>query len=181
MPSDPLLLLDTPIVAGSFAISKVGPHVEVEKRLWKSAVRRLALVVSPRCMIRVPTPVCYELMAMNKEWHDFVFRSSNPTFRFAHSSIPNNVLTLAAEYSYSTNCIYYDGEKQKMKSMDPLIAAYCIKGGHYLLTTNQHDFPESHFSVEKTEILTLTGKNGKYRSIVYLLKSRTEETISTIV
>ncbi len=54
--------------------------------------------------------------------------------------------------------------------MDPLIAAYCIKSNHYLLTTNQQDFPESHFSVVGTEILILSGKNGKYRSIIYLLK-----------
>lgn len=158
MPSDPIILLYTNIVAGFFAVSKSGPHVKKEMQLWEEAIAALALKVSHQCLIRVPTPVCYELMAMNKEWHDFISHSPSEIFRFAHYSIPNDVLKLAAEYSYSANCVYYDGDRQKMKTMDPLIAAYAIKGSHYLMTTNQQDFPESHFSVVDTKILTLSGK-----------------------
>lgn len=170
MSSDPIILLDTSIVAGCFAVSKTGNHVAEQKKLLQSAVIKLASMVSSKCMIRVPTPVCYELMAMNKEWYQFISKSKNATFRFATFSIPNDILMLAAEYSYSTSCNYFDGEKQKIKTMDPLIAAYAIKGNHHLLTTNQHDFPESHFSVVGTEILVLSGKNGRYRRIIYLLK-----------
>lgn len=173
MPSDPIILLDTPIVAGSFAVAKSGSHVEPQKAIWKAAVSQLASKVSSRCMIRVPTPVCYELMAMNKEWHDFILKSPDDIFRFARYSIPSEVLVLAAKYSYTAQCIYYDGEKQKMKSLDPLIAAYALNGKHHLMTTNQQDFPESHFAVVDTEVLTLPGKNGTYRSMVYLLKPKT--------
>jgi hypothetical protein len=72
MPSDPIILLDTSIVAGTFAVSKKGGHVEEQKKLLQSAVLKLASLISTKCMIRVPTPVCYELMAMNREWHEFI-------------------------------------------------------------------------------------------------------------
>ncbi|MPN40374.1 hypothetical protein SDC9_187910 [bioreactor metagenome] len=57
--------------------------------------------------------------------------------------------------------------------MDPIIAAYSLLGKHYLLTTNQKDFPESHFSVIETRVLVLSGKAGKHRQIVFLLKPKT--------
>jgi len=170
MPSEPIILLDTPIVAGSFAVSKKGNHVESEKILWRNAVKKLASSVSSKYLIRVPTPVCYELMAMNKQWFDFIYDSQSDVFRYSHVGISNEYIVTAAEYSFSTICTYHDGTQQKMKTMDPLIAAYCIKGNHYLLTTNQQDFPESHFTVIGTEIMVLSGQNGKYRSIIYLLK-----------
>lgn len=166
----PIILLDTPIVAGSFAVSKKGPHVENEKIIWKQVVIDLAKKVSDEYLIRVPTPVCYELMSMNREWYHFISTSTDSVFRFAKHPISNEILGIAAEYSFSANSVYVDGEKQKMKTMDPIIAAHSIQGGHYLLTTNQHDFPESHFSVVDTKVLTLEGKHGKYRSVVYLLK-----------
>jgi hypothetical protein len=179
MSSDPIILLDTPIVAGSFAVSKIGPHVPAEKTIWRNAIVTIAKSVSPTCMIRVPTPVCYELMSMNKDWFKFIQQSSSAVFRFSTYSIPKLIWQKAAEYYYTAMCVNPDGKGEKMKTMDPLIAAYSLTGGHYLLTTNQQDFPESHFSVEKTEVLTLTGKNGKYRTILYLLKPKAKQVTSS--
>lgn len=180
MPSSPIILLDTPIVAGTFAVSKIGPHVEAEKQVWRKAIHALASIVSSTSLIRVPTPVCYELMSMNREWFDYIANSRSQVFRFASSSIPNAIWKKAAEYYFTAMSINTDGRGEKMKTMDPLIAAYSLTGGHYLLTTNQHDFPESHFSVAGTKILTLTGKNGKYRTIIYLLKPREIGSISSV-
>lgn len=172
MPSSPIILLDTPIVAGSFAVSKIGPHVEAEKNVWKNAVKSIASSISTNCLIRVPTPVCYELMSINKEWYNFISNSQSDVFRFSSYSIPNEILKIAAHYYFSTMTMNSDGKDQKIQTMDPLIAAYCISGGHHLLTTNQHDFPESHFSLVKTEVINLRGKRGLYRSILYLLKPK---------
>ncbi len=158
------------VVAALYAVSKTGSYVEKEKRLWQEAVMSLVSNISPECLIKVPTPVCYELMAMNQSWYDHVTRYPKPLFSPASEAIPNTVIKKAAHYSFETNCNSFDGEKQKMKTMDPLIAAYSLLGGYYILTMNQHDFPESHFTVRNLQILSLQGKNGKYRSILYLLK-----------
>ncbi len=170
--SDPIILLDTPIVAASFAVSKIGPHVEREKQLWRQTVSKLAENISPKCLIRVPTPACFELMAMNQDWYNFISNSSDDFFRFAHSYISSKIIAIAAQYAFSTNCTSYDGGKQKIKTMDPFIAAYVIHGNHYLITTNQQDFPESHFSVVDTAIMVLSGKTAPYRTIIYLLQPR---------
>lgn len=172
MLSNPIILLDTTIVAGTFAISKKGSHVDSEKELWRTAVLELARGISPSCLMRVPTPVCYELMSINSAWHSFVSESKLKLFKYASYSISSAHVLFAAEYAYSANCVYHDGSNQKMKTMDPLIAAYAIKGNHYLLTTNQQDFPEKYFFVEDTRLMVLSGKSGKYRQMVYLLKPK---------
>ena len=173
MSSSPIVLLDTGVVAAIFAVSKKGPHVSREKEIWLESVRTLIETVSPKCLVRVPTPVCYELMAMNQEWYDFISRSKNEVFRFSSYSISNTMLKKAAKYSFETVCLGTDGKEQKMNTMDPLIAAYSLTSGHYLLTLNQHDFPESYFSVVETKVLVLSGKEAKkYRKLLYLLKPR---------
>lgn len=170
MLSNPIVLLDTNIVAGLFSVSKLGPHVEHEKKIWRDAVRSLILTVSSKCLARVPTPVCYELMSINKRWYSFITTSKENLFQFSAGGINNDVLMKAAEYSLQTFCVSPDGKEQKIKTMDPLIAAYSLIAGHYILTLNQQDFPESHFTVAGTKVITLSGKTAKYRVILYLLK-----------
>lgn len=168
--SKSVILLDTPIVAGVFAVAKSGPHVSQDKKLFMFAIRQLSSLVGENFLVRVPTPVCYELMSMNNVWYQFIDKSTNPVFSWAHSQIENEILLIAARYSFSANCNSYDGDRQKMKTMDPLIAAFCIKNDHYLLTTNQQDFPESHFSYVGSQVLVRSGRAGSYRSVLYLLK-----------
>ena len=172
MSTKPIVIFDTMIVAAVFAVSKKGSHVENEKQIWRKAVKEIVTTVSPTLQARVPTPVCYELMAMNKEWYSHITESQLPFFRFCKTEIPNSILRVAAQYAVETNCTSTDGEKQKMKTMDPLIAAYAITDKMYILTTNQHDYPETHFSVSEVKVLSLIGKNGPYRTVLYLLKPK---------
>jgi predicted nucleic acid-binding protein len=173
MSSSLIVLLDTNIVAALFAVSKTGGHVEPEKQLWRSAVLELTQLVSAECLIRVPTPVCYELMAMNQAWFNYVNTSQDEVFRFSHNAISEKIWKEASKYYFTAKCFNSDGKEEKIRTMDPIIAAYSLLGKHYLLTTNQKDFPESHFSVIETRVLVLSGKAGKHRQIVFLLKPKT--------
>lgn len=170
MISKPILLLDTTIVAGLFANTKHTVSV-ADRNTWEAAVSHLAAVVSTDCLIRVPTPVCYELMCMNHEWKEFVTQSPDPIFRFAKYSITADTLQRAAEYHLAAVPANTLGKPEKKKTMDSLIAAYALQGGHYLLTANEKDFPPTHFEVIETKTLTLSATNRiKHRKTICLLK-----------
>jgi hypothetical protein len=87
-------------------------------------------------VMKVPTPVCYELMCWNKDWYDEVLSSNNPIFTYAKCSIGSKFLRIAAKYSVDCRVKYFDNKKHKVKVMDPLVAAYSMEFGYYLLTEN---------------------------------------------
>lgn len=108
----------------------------------------------------------------NKEWFDLVHNSGKKIFNRAKDNIPNNILSIAAEYTYKAKCQFVDGEKSKLKSLDPIHAAYCIESNGYLITENQHDFPDPFFTVIALKPIVTIGKEGrKHRRILAMLKS----------
>lgn len=160
------------VVAGVFSITKKHDKIEQHKAEWKRAIGSLVSKLSGPYLLRVPTPVCFELMCWNKEWRDFILNGSSPVFRFATNYISNEILLIASKYSIESKITFFDNNSHKVKTMDPLIAAYGIQGGHYVLTENQQDFPETHFDVVTCEVLLLDQPKGIERRILYLLKPK---------
>jgi len=170
-----VILLDTMVVAGMFAVTKQGGGVEwIEgrKKNWRTAVDNLTAKVGEGVILKVPTPVCYELMCWNEGWYKQVTSGRNPVFAYAKNNIHSKFLLMAARYSVECRVEYFDSTKYKVKTMDPLVAAYSMVFGYYLLTENQKDFPESHFSVVEIEPLVLKEKKGQVRKVLYLLQPK---------
>lgn len=165
-----LVLLDTMIVAGLFALSKKGIHVKQQRAMWVGAV----FSILPReCAYLVPTSVCYELMSWNKEWHAFILGMSDTVvFKAVNDDIPANILHLAASYSAENEIVYFDDKKYKVKSLDPITAAYAMVNRCFILTENEKDFPESYFSVRSSQLILLPQKQGVKRRIIYLLEPK---------
>lgn len=157
------------VVAGLYAVTNpITQHIEE----WKKAVQSLDSKIDEECLFRAPTPVCFELMCWNNEWKKKVLNGKLALFNYANYSIVNKVLLKAADYRIKAQASI-DGKTHKIKSLDPIIAAYAILYNHYLLTTNQEDYPESFFEVINCEVMKFRGKDGKYsRQVLYLLKPR---------
>jgi hypothetical protein len=172
--NDRYIMLDTMVVAGIFALTKKGPGVEENKKEWKRAVIKFTSDISNKKIV-VPPSVCFELMCWNKEWYEMVSVNPNNYSIFSYSSEPikNEIMKVAAEFAYSCGENYgeKDDGKYKLKSMDPVTAAYSLKHNHYILTENEKDFPEKCFHIVSTEKLILSGKDRKkYRRFLYLLE-----------
>jgi len=170
MPTNPsIILLDTNVVAGLFSITK---KIEDHKIAWDNAINKIAKKVNDNYFLRVPTCVCYELMCWNKEWSNFVKTNPNNIFFYASNSIANNILRIAAEYSIKSEIKFYDEGTNKVKSFDPILAAYSLHFGYFILTENQSDFVEDYFSIVLTESVILSQKKGKLRKFLYLLSPK---------
>jgi len=173
----PYILLDTMVVAGIFALTKKGDSTERNKREWKRAVSKLREGIEYQG-ITVSPSVCFELMCWNKDWFEFVATNSKkiPLFNYSNEPIKNDILQIAAKYSYKCGENYSGcaaDDNFKLKSMDPITAAYSIKHNHYILTENQRDFPESYFQLVAVEQLILFAKNDKkYRRFLCLIKPK---------
>ncbi len=167
-----IILLDTMVVAGIFAVTKKHEKIEQHKAEWKRAIKSIiSEIANP--YLRVPTPVCFELMCWNKEWRNFILNDKRKIFQFAYYPVTNDVIMTATEYAVNCQMEFFDGAVHKVKTVDPLIAAYSLLGGHYILTENQQDFPESYFKIVKCEILLLDQrKGGLNRRVLYLLKPK---------
>lgn len=167
------VLLDTMVVAGLFSVTRNrNDKVLNNIKTWEELIEKAVAPISGEHQFIVPTPVCYELMSWNKDWKDFVLEGNNPIFKYATYSISAKILQEAAKYSSESEVSYYDEKKHKIKGMDPIIAAYCLQQGHYLLTENHKDFPDSHFEVVSVSIGIFLQKKGKIRKIIFLLKPK---------
>jgi hypothetical protein len=119
-------------------------------------------------------------MAWNLKWLQIVNDKKNDSlFKYSSYDIKNDILKIGAKYAYESNIrTGSDGKSAKLKTMDPLLAAYSIKHKCCILTENECDFPDSHFDVIGVEVLKLIGSDKdlhkKQRSILYLLKPKTE-------
>ncbi len=178
------IFLDSNVVAGAIAVGKDGNSSQkTEKNLeeWGGAIKKLANKLSPDSYKKliVPTPICYELMAWNPKWFQIVSDTKNdPLFKYSNYDIKNDILKVGAKYAYESKTgTGSDNQSAKLKTMDPLLAAYSIKHKCCILTENECDFPESHFEVVGIEVLKLIGSDKnlhkKQRSILYLLKPKT--------
>lgn len=186
MISDKSILLDSNVVAGIVATGEEGnikKRFEANLEEWRRAIKTLADKVCPTAYEKmiVSTPICYELMAWNEKWFKLVNgKEYNPLFTYAQYSITNDILKLGSKYAYESSIrTGSENKSSKIKTMDPLLAAYSIKHNCYILTENECDFPESHFDVVGIELLKLiVSKNNfkkKQRSILYLLKPKLHE------
>ncbi|MEK7079320.1 MAG: hypothetical protein AAB929_04585 [Patescibacteria group bacterium] len=174
MPSNPpIILLDSMVVAGVFALTKSGNNIDERKNTYKAVIIDLVSILGKSYLLSVPTPVCFELMCWNEIWKNFVLNSKSQLFFFAKHSITSDVLQTAAEFSIKSNTCRYDEKIHKIKSLDSIIAAYGISNGHYILTENQKGFPESHFELIGSRVMLLKQHEGyPPRTFLYLLKPR---------
>lgn len=164
------------VVAGVFALTKKGDDITERKNTYKAAIIDLVTALGPSYLLRVPTPVCFELMCWNQVWKDFVLNSKSQLFFFAKHSITSEVLNAAAKFSIDSNTCKYDEKTHKIKSLDSIIAAYGIINGHYILTENQKDFPESHFELVESRMMLLKQQDGyPPRTFLYLLRPKQQK------
>lgn len=179
------IFLDSNVVAGAISVGRDGSSsqkTENNLKEWGRAIKELANKVSTTYYEKliVPTPICYELMAWNSKWLQIVNDKKNDSlFKYSSYDIKNDILKIGAKYAYESNIrTGSDGKSAKLKTMDPLLAAYSIKHKCCILTENECDFPDSHFDVIGVEVLKLIGSDKdlhkKQRSILYLLKPKTE-------
>ena len=161
------------VVAGVIALTKKGTDIAERKNTYKSAIVDLVSILGSSYLLRIPTPVCFELMCWNEVWKDYVLNSKSQLFFFAKHSITSEILQVAAEFSITSNTCRYDEKRHKIKSFDSIIAAYGILNGHYILTENQKDFPESHFELIGSRMILLKQQEGyPPRTFLYLLKPK---------
>ena len=172
--SNNLVLLDTMVVGGLFAISKINTIAENQNRdSWDNGIRNLLNMSGfTESSLVVPTSVCYELMSMNAEWKKYILDKTDKIFSYAKYPITNNILQTAAEYSFKSRVVFFDGKTHKIKSFDPITAAYSIWFNYPIITENQEDFAESHFQIVAVEPIILNGNIGKYRRLLSLLKPK---------
>lgn len=162
------------VVGGLFAISKPKTKSEDQnKSEWRRAIDSLKKKSGfEDARFTVPTPVCYELMCLNKEWKDMISSNKENLFPFADWPISNKILKKAAEFSVESKVEFTNKESYKSKSLDPIIAAYSITNQYSIITENQKDYPESHFQVVAIEPVILNGQKGQIRKILLLLKPK---------
>lgn len=176
MPSNNnIILLDTMVVGGLFAISKINTVAENQNKYsWDNGIRNLLNITGfIESSLIVPTSVCYELMSMNAEWKKYILDNTDKIFSYARYPITNSILQIAAEYSFKSRVVFSDGKTHKIKSFDPITAAYSICFNYPIITENQDDFAESHFQILAIKPIILNGGNGKYRRLLSLLKPKT--------
>lgn len=166
-----IVLLDTMAVAGIIAASKHGGEwLSENKKRWSEAILSLSNKLGKTgCEFLVPTSVCYELMTLNEEWKNLVLSESDSIFMYAKRAITNDILQLAAEYSYKSQTIESDDTKHKVKSFDPITAAYSLKYGYPIITENQKDFVEPYFSITEIKPVIVNIKKGKERRLLCLI------------
>lgn len=176
MPSDGALLdtvlLDTVVVAGLFAISKSGKYVDSNRSSWSTAITTLlARAKISRPKLQIPVSVCFELKCWSRTWYDFVNSTSHPAFKYSNTHIINTILDEAAKFAIACRMPTEDEKTAKLKTFDPITAAYCLMFNFCLITENQQDFPESHFRVIGSESVVLFSRDGdrQNRRTIYLL------------
>lgn len=168
------ILLDTMVASGMYALSQKGDIAELNRVEWQGKIKKLLdNLKTEKLRLAVPTPACYELMCKDAAWRDYLLTSEDEIFRFARLGIKNEVLLKASEYTLKSEVVSMDGTKVKMMTMDPMIAAYSLLYGYYILTENQVDYCEPEFSVVGAEPLILKNRNGSfYRRMIYLLSPK---------
>lgn len=177
------VFLDSNVVAGAIAVGKDGvssQKTEENLKEWGKAIKELTSRLSPDSYKKlvVPTPICYELMAWNSKWSQIVIDAKyDSLFKYSNCDIKNDILKIRARYAYESKIkTGSDNQSAKLKTMDPLLAAYSIKHKCCILTENECDFPDSHFDVIGVEVLKLIGSDKdlqkRQRSILYLLKPK---------
>ena len=184
------ILLDSNVIAGVIAFGKdgnVSKKSEINSNEWIRSISKLTALINKdpdNTRLIVPTPICYELMAWSEKWFKIVTEAKEYQHYFAYSSydITNKFIKTAARYAYESQIRKgSDNENNKIKTMDPLLAAYSIKFNYPIITLNKCDFPNSHFEVIGIDLLNLISSNDllnrRHRSILYLLKPK-EETIN---
>lgn len=166
------VLLDTMVASGMYALSQKGEVAEFNRIEWQLKIKKLLdNLKTDRLRLAVPTPACYELMCKDNAWRDYLLNSDDEIFRFARLGIKNEVLLKASQYTLKSEAVSMDGTKVKMMTMDPMIAAYSLLYGYFILTENQVDYCEPEFSVVGAEPLIIKNRNGSlYRRMLYLLK-----------
>lgn len=176
MSASRFILLDTMVVGGIFAVSKPNSESEKQNRAeWRRSIEELRIKGGiQKASFIVPTPVCYELMCLNKEWTQMILGNRENLFPYASRNISGQVLKKAADFSIESKVEFTNNESFKSKSLDPIIAAYSLIQGHYIITENQKDYPESHFQVLAMEPVIINGQKGKLRKILLLLKPKTQ-------
>lgn len=161
------------IVLGMFALPGPGRAQLPDEKKWQAAFRNILQripITSPYELV-ISTPVCYELLCHGPDWKKSILDNQNDMFRFAKADIKNKILQKAAQYTLDVDPVNPDGRDGKMKTLDPMIAAYALEFGYYLLTKNQQDYPDPYFSIVATEPLVLKNKNGRqYRRMLHLLR-----------
>ena len=118
-------------------------------------------------------------MAWNKEWFKIVTGDEYKIlFTYSSYGLANKFIKVAARYAFESQIrTGSNNDSAKLKTMDPLLAAYSIIFNCPILTENECDFPNSHFDVVGINLLNLISSNDsnkKHRSILYLLKPKEE-------
>jgi hypothetical protein len=136
----------------------------------------------------IPTPVWYEIA----QWHpgkygevsDQIVGGCKGIYQYANYAIPNYILMDAAWYKCQTRQKTNNPDmggvnknKDKISTVDALIASYCLRYGYYLLTLNSSDFPEKFFEIIKIE--TAPSTTDLQRDFVMLLKPRQDKWITS--
>lgn len=177
-----IVLLDSNVVAGIVAVGRDGNGSRrhtLNASEWEKSINNLVSNIDKDLTLiklKVPTPICYELMAWSKKWFDLVSGSSYGSyFDYSSCNINNKFIKIAARYAYESRISSGSDDKSaKLKTMDPLLAAYSIMFNYPILTENECDFPNSHFEVLGISLLNLSGSNKQYRNVLYLLKPKQE-------
>lgn len=181
MISDKIALLDSNVVAGIIAVNRDGnssQKTKINSKEWERSINKLISLIDidpTKVELKVPTPICYELMAWDKEWFKIVTSEEyKALFIYSSNSLGNKFIKIAARYAYESQIrTGSNNDSPKLKTMDP--AAYSIMFAYPILTENECDFPTSHFDVIGIDLLNLVSSNDsnkQYRNILYLLKPK---------
>jgi len=173
-----IVLLDTGIVGGILS------ETDGTSSKWTSLVKEMISSVE-HGVYAVPTPVWYEIA----QWHSTSFESVQSKissgcpgiFEYAGYAIANSILMDAAWYKCHVRPKQNNPDTQgagkakdniNISMVDALIAAYCLRFGHYVLTLNIKDFPEKFFEIICIENAPST--TDYQRDFIALLKPKLE-------
>lgn len=167
------VLLDADISAG--VLSEKVYNRQSKADFWMEAVKELVVGLDNVSFI-ISTPTFYELAAkdvdMNKAIEDL--RESDgegfAIFRYINYSVTPDVLMLASKYRVVCKKYNFQG----VSFCDSIMAAYCLKHGHDLITCNSKDFPPCIFDEQKIVTAPLPRRESR-RKVVYLLSPNHEK------
>jgi len=174
----PLILLDANVAPEILRVivSKSSPH---DSAWWKCVDALIHGITDAK--VSVPPPVFFE-MAMKD---DEVFRAvesllhtdpkPSPILEYIGTPITSTVMLDASKYVLE--CHKRSGKQAKGENklgisfVDAILAGYCLRHGHWIVTENQKDFPDHFFEVVRMAVSPKKTSISE-RKVVYLLKPK---------
>lgn len=178
-----ITLLDTGVVGGLLS------NNSQKQKVWNQFVTEMIQKIS-NCRFVIPTPVWLEIAQWNTSWYRKVLQEisskgvsvQNPLFESAGKYIANPIimdtalyLCMTREKQHKEDCDGIHKTKNKISFIDAIIASYCLKFGHFIITLNQQDFPDKFFEI--VDMKSCPRSNGLTREFAWLLKPRVSEWI----